>query len=62
MKAKITWKTVKTLAKHVFAPLGDVPTVPDHPPKWVLRDGVPDLCCDKHGWHPSSRRLFPPER
>jgi hypothetical protein len=50
MKSKITWRTVKSLVKQAFAPVGE-PAPPDHPPRWVLRDGVPDLCCDQHRPH-----------
>jgi hypothetical protein len=52
VKSKITWKTVKSIAKQAFAPVGE-PEPPDHKPRWVLRDGVPDLCCDQHRLYPT---------
>ena len=58
---KITWKTVKSLVLAVRQPV-DQPKLPDHEPRFVLRDGVPDLCCpdghpfyrldnDTESWH-----------
>jgi hypothetical protein len=51
MKSNIVWKTLKSLATRRFAALGE-PEPPDHKAQWVLRGGVPDLCCDLHRLHP----------
>jgi hypothetical protein len=51
MKPNIVWKTVKALARRRFAALGE-PEPPDHKARWVLRDGVPDLCCELHRLYP----------
>jgi hypothetical protein len=47
MKAKITWKTVKSLVRQAFAPIGE-PEPPDHKARWVLKNGAPDWCCEQH--------------
>jgi hypothetical protein len=33
-----------------FVPVGE-PDPPDHKAHFVLRSGVPDLCCDKHPFY-----------
>jgi hypothetical protein len=53
MQRPITWKRLKEFARQRFAPIGDEEdTPPDHAPVWVLRNGVPDLCCDRHRVYP----------
>jgi hypothetical protein len=44
----ITWKTIRALVRHTFAPIDNEPEAPDHKPRWVMRDGAPALCCDQH--------------
>jgi hypothetical protein len=51
MKSTIIWKTVKHLMQSTFAPV-DWPEDPDHQPRWVMVNGVPDLCCDRHRLYP----------
>jgi hypothetical protein len=49
---RIIWKTTKALARQRWAPIdAETPEPPDHQPRFVLRDGVPALCCDQH-FHP----------
>ena len=36
-----------------FAPV-DWPEDPDHQPRWVMVNGVPDLCCDRHRLYPTA--------
>jgi hypothetical protein len=52
MKANgIVWKTIKSLTQQVWAPV-DAQDPPDYRPYFVMRDGVPDPCCDKHPFYP----------
>jgi hypothetical protein len=52
---KIVWMTLKQLARQAWAPLDEEPEPPDHKPHFILRDGVPDLCCERHRLYPNDR-------
>jgi hypothetical protein len=56
--SQIIWKTVNFLVRQVWAPV-DAQEPPDHAAYFVLRDGVPTLCCEQHRFYPREPLPFP---
>jgi hypothetical protein len=48
---KILWVSMKRAVGRML-PVDEPKPPPDHQPSYVMRDGVPDLCCDQHPFYP----------
>jgi hypothetical protein len=51
---KILWQTANQLLGRRFRPVEESEPSPEHQAYWVLRNGVPDLCCEQHRFRVTS--------